>query len=179
MPALQLELRRLAPEDAVDTFTCGDAATDRFLRYHALPSQHPRRLSSTWVALRGGVVAGYLTTATCTLDRVKFPDAALQRRLPSYPLVALRVPHLGVALDAQRRGLGTALIARAEALARLLGSIGSAPVAGLVVDAPEASAAFLERRGFMRLGGRILEGALHGGPAPFFRPLGSAPAAEP
>jgi hypothetical protein len=39
------------------------------------------------------------------------------------------------------------------------------------VDAHETAAPFLEARGFQRLGGRILEGTLHGGALPFFRAL--------
>lgn len=168
-----LEFRRLSPEDGLDGFSCGDPSTDRYLRYFAARAQALRGLASTWVALDGDTVVGCLTASTATLDRARFPDAALRKRLPDYPLPVLRVSRLGVALGAQRRGLGTALLARAEALGRLLRAPGGAGLVGLVVDAPEAAAGFLEGRGFTRLGGRILEGALHGGASLFFRPLGA------
>ncbi len=184
MSELVFELRRIRTGDSVDVFTCGDPGTDRFLRYHALPAQTPRGLTSTWVALATGtrtapVVAGFLTTSTASLDRARFPDAALMRRLPGYPLPVLRVSRLGVANGFQRRGLGAALLRHAETLAALVAAPGGVVVAGLVVDAPTSGMAFLEKRGFARLGGRILEGALHGGPAPYFRALpASAPAAK-
>jgi GNAT superfamily N-acetyltransferase len=182
MPPLQLDLRRIAPGDVVDDFACGDPGTDRFLRYYALAAQTPRALATTWVAVAtdgARVVDGFLTTSTATLDRAKFPDAALMKRLSGYPVPVLRVSRLGVSLARQRRGLGAALLAKAEDMARLL-RVGTAlaPI-GVVVDTPEAGVAFLERQGFVRLGGRILEGALHGGPVPMFRPLDSAPAAQP
>ncbi len=160
-----VEIRRLDREDDRSAFSCGDAALDRFFQHYAGQNQFELHLAVTWVATRGSALLGFATVAGGSLERKSMPDDALRKRLPDYPLPALRLARLGVDRRAQGLGLGTALIRHVLRLALaqrdLVGCV------GVVTDAKVDSIAFYEGLGFVQLAG-VREGTLHGDPTPMF-----------
>lgn len=121
-------------------FTCGTPALDTYLREQA--GQHQRDGIATTHVLADdrtpGRVLGYcsLSAAQLHLHDLQPPD---RKRLPAYPVPAVRIGRLAVATEAQGRGYGRLLLGHAAncacALRQALG------VRLLVVDAKDERAA--------------------------------------
>jgi len=129
-------------------FTCGVAALDEYLRQRA--GQHQRDgIATTHVLVDEDtprVVLGYcaLSAAQLRLDELREDD---RRKLPAYPVPAIRMGRLAVAKSEQGKGHGALLIGHAVnvavAVRRTMG------VKVLIVDAKDSSAAaFYEGFGF-------------------------------
>ena len=99
-----------------------------------------------------------------------------RKKLPRYPLPALRVARLAAAEEMQGKGIGKLLLRFALQLAldmaEELGCI------GVVVDAKEGAVAFYERYGFEPFD--VVQGGSNARPMPLamFLPLGSIPPAS-
>lgn len=141
-----------------DGFACGEPTLDAYLKQQA--SQHQRDgIATTHVVIddeRPAQILGYcsLAAAQLTLADLQPED---RKRLPRYPVPAVRVGRLAVASDSQGRGIGRVLLGHAvnSALA-LRAQLG---VRVLVVDAlHERAAAFYRGYGFRPTGaeGRTL-----------------------
>lgn len=131
-------------------FTCGVAALDDYLRHRA--GQHQRDgIATTHVLIDDGAPArilGYcsLSAAQLSMGELREQD---RKRLPAYPIPAIRVGRLAVSQTEKGRGYGQLLLGHAVNLAmsvrRTLG------VRVLLVDAKDAGAAgFYEAFGFRR-----------------------------
>jgi GNAT superfamily N-acetyltransferase len=167
-----IEIRPLQPEDDRQSFVSGNAELDRFFRKFAAQNQFRLHIGTTYVAVTGREVLGFITLAATSLVVDRLPARA-RRRLPQYPLPALRVARLAVAQSAQGQGLGKRLLRVAFQLAHEMAErIGCI---GVVVDAKSDAVAFYERLGFERL--EVVTGCLqdHPPPLPMFVPLDSVP----
>lgn len=145
---MRLGVERLDPaRHARSEFTCGEAALDRYL--HRQATQHHRDgISTTHVLLEQRLVdngtlspapvLGYYTLAAAQL---LLTDLSVQdqRRLPRYPVPAVRMARLAVAHAEQGKGHGEMLLA--HAVARCLGMREELGVKVLLVDALHARAA--------------------------------------
>lgn len=131
-----------------ESFTCGHPALDEYLRHRA--GQHQRDgIATTHVLVDDGsprTIIGYCTLAAAQihLDELREDD---RRKLPAYPVPALRMARLAVASDMQGAGCGALLVGHAVNLAlavrRTMG------VRLLLVDAKDdRAAAFYEGFGF-------------------------------
>lgn len=133
-----------------DGFTCGVVPLDDYLRRFA--TQHHRDgIATTHVLVDDATpshILGYCTLAAAQLHLQELSEAD-RRRLPAYPVPAVRVGRLAVAAGQQGKGYGAMLVGHAvnQALAvrQTLG------VRVIIVDAKdERAAAFYEAFAFRR-----------------------------
>lgn len=168
-----IEIRPLRPEDDRQSFTSSDVELDRFFRKFAGQNQFRLHIGTTYVAVQGSAILGYVTVAATSITIDNLP-ARRQKQLPRYPLPALRVARLAVAESAQSQGVGKRLLRAsfqlAHDMAKHVGCV------GVVVDARPDAVAFYERYGFERM--VAITGHLgdRPSPLPMFLPLDSIPA---
>lgn len=129
-------------------FSCGEPSLDAYLRRQA--AQHHRDgISTTHVLVEAADPArilGYYTLSAAQLLLTDLQDAD-RKRLPDYPVPAIRMGRLAVAIDAQGQGHGEWLLA--HAVARSLALREELGVRVLLVDALHARAArFYRAYGF-------------------------------
>ena len=140
----------LGPGHDRDSFACGIAALDAYLRLQAGQDVR-RRISTCWVAVDVATdrLAGYYTLAAGGVPLNDLP-AEVSRRLPRYPSVPVaRIGRLAVDRGFQGRQLGGALLA--DAAMRALRS--EVAVYALLVDAKDDNAvAFYRHHGFEPFG---------------------------
>lgn len=129
-------------------FACGEPTLDAYLQQQA--AQHHRDgISTTHVLVNEADpsrILGYysLSAAQLLLTDLLEED---RRRLPSYPVPAIRMGRLAVSADEQGKGHGDYLLA--HAVARSLGLREQLGVRVLLVDAlHEAAARFYRAYGF-------------------------------
>jgi len=131
-----------------DGFACGEPALDAYLRQQA--AQHHRDgISTTHVLVHAAEPArilGYYSLSAAQLLLAELQEAD-RKRLPGYPVPAIRMGRLAVASSEQGRGLGDYLLA--HAVARCLALRAQLGVRVLLVDALHAKAAdFYRAYGF-------------------------------
>lgn len=160
-----VEIRRLAPNDDRNSFSCGQPDLDRFFEHYAGQNQFKLHLAVTYVALMEGQIVGFATVAASSLERMKVPNARLRRRLPSYPLPVLRLARLGVDRRAQGLGIGNALLR--HVLEQAVDQRDRFGCGGVVTDVKAEAVRFYEALGFVPLEG-VREGLLRGEPLPMF-----------
>jgi GNAT superfamily N-acetyltransferase len=141
-------IRRLLAGDDTDAFRCGDAEYDLFLQRYAGRNQDRLFVGTTYVALNGPRVMGYVTVAVGQIDRDDVPGQ-VSGRLPRYPLPVLRLARLAVDETFQGRGLGRELAAFALAVALQIRA--AAGCVGVVVDALPHRVGFYAELGFVEL----------------------------
>lgn len=129
-------------------FTCGEPALDAYLCQQA--TQHHRSgISTTHVLVDAGEPArilGYYSLSAAQLLLVDLQEAD-RKRLPGYPVPAIRMGRLAVARSEQGKGHGDFLLA--HAVARCLELRGQLGVRVLLVDAlHEKAARFYRAYGF-------------------------------
>lgn len=168
-----IEIRPLRPEDDRQLFTSGDVDLDRFFRKFAGQNQFRLHIGTTYVAVTGREILGFITVAATSITIDNLP-ARTRKRLPRYPLPALRLARLAVAQSAQGQGIGKQLLRAAFQLAHEMAE--RVGCVGVVVDAKPDAIEFYERYGFERL--EVISGRLsdHPSPLPMFLPLESIPA---
>jgi GNAT superfamily N-acetyltransferase len=129
-------------------FACGEPSLDTYLREQA--TQHHRAgIATTHVLVDDaapGNVLGYYTLSAAQLLLTDLQETD-RRRLPRYPVPAIRMARLAVALAEQGKGRGDFLLA--HAVARCLSLRDHLGVRVLVVDAlHEKVAKFYRAYGF-------------------------------
>lgn len=163
--AKAVELRPLARDDDRGGFSCGQPDLDRFFEHYAGQNQFKLHLAVTYVAVVEGRIVGFATVSPCSIERASVPSARARKRLPSYPLPALRLARLGVDTRAQGLGIGRALLRHVLRLA--LEQRDRLGCVGVVTDAKPEAARFYEGLGFEALEG-VREGLLPSEPVPMF-----------
>lgn len=133
-------------EDVASGFRCGQRDLDRFFAQHALANAQTG-IGRTFV-LRGTTpaVLGFytLSMADVTADSLA---PVWSTRLPRYPLPVALIGRLAVHEQAQRRGVGHALVA--DAIRRIVAAAEQVGCVGIIVDAKDSVAeAFYIRLGF-------------------------------
>jgi ribosomal protein S18 acetylase RimI-like enzyme len=129
-------------------FTCGELSLDAYLREKA--AQHHREgISTTHVLVDATVPArilGYYTLSAAQLLLTDLQERD-RKRLPRYPVPAVRMGRLAVAIGQQRKGHGEYLLA--HAVARCLNLRTQLGIRMLLVDALHGKAAgFYRAYGF-------------------------------
>ncbi|TGE01189.1 GNAT family N-acetyltransferase [Methylobacterium nonmethylotrophicum] len=144
MTSLQIEpLRRT---HAVEGFTCGHPALDRFLARHALQAQSANS-ARTYVALDGAEVVGFHTLVAGEVQHAQAPERVI-KGMPRHPIPLLILARLAVHIRMQGRGLGAGLLR--DALHRTLqvtDLIGARALAVYAKD--ETAASFYRHFGFI------------------------------
>lgn len=142
----QLRVEKLQRTHAVDRFTCGQAALDRFLVRHAYQAQLANS-SQTYVGLSGEAVVGFYTIVAGEVRHDEAPER-VAKGMPRYPIPLLVLARLAVHRDWQGRGLGSGLLL--DALGRTLQVSEVVGVRALAVHAKDDMAAsFYRHFGFM------------------------------
>ena len=129
-------------------FTCGEPSLDAYLRQQA--AQHHRDgISTTHVlvdAAERARILGYYSLSAAQLLLTDLQEAD-RKRLPNYPVPAIRMGRLAVSINEQGKGHGDYLLA--HAVARCLGLRDQLWVRVLLVDAlHEKAARFYRAYGF-------------------------------
>jgi predicted N-acetyltransferase YhbS len=156
-----VEIRALRQTDDRTRFRSGDADLDRFFQAYAGQNQFRHHIGTTYVAVEGREICGYVTVAAGSVEIDDLPAAA-RRKLPGYPLPVLRVARLAVAAAFQGSGVGRELLRFALGLAlRMRTDYGCI---GVVVDAKPGAVPFYSRFGFVLL--EAIEGLSEARPAP-------------
>lgn len=132
------------------SFRCGAAVLDTYLRQQA--GQHQRDgIATTHVLTDDSDPARILGYCSLAAAQVQLHDlqAADRRRLPAYPVPAVRLGRLAVATEMQGKGYGQLLLGHAvNCSVALRGQLG---VRVLVVDAlDERAADFYRLHGFRK-----------------------------
>lgn len=171
-----MDVRALRATDDRTTFRSGDPDLDRFLAKYAAQNQFRHHIGTTYVAVEDRRVLGYVTVAAGHIEGEALP-ASVRGKLPSYPLLVLRLARLAVDSAAQRRGVGKALMRHVFMMAlRMAEDYGCV---GIVVDAKPDAVAYYEAFGFV--GVELTTGEIESRPrpTPMFLSLGLIRAALP
>jgi predicted N-acetyltransferase YhbS len=171
-----IEIRALQPGDDRSRFRSGDPDIDRFFLRFAGQNQFRHHLGVTYAAVETGQILGFVTVSPAQVESGSLPDV-LRRRLPGYPLPALRLSRLGVAETAKGRGLGSALVRFAFGLAHEMAD--RVGCTGVLVDAKPGAVAFYDKLGFRPC--ETTNGELGDRPMPtlMFLGLGAIPRGAP
>ncbi|RUL72694.1 GNAT family N-acetyltransferase [Dyella choica] len=131
-----------------DGFVCGEPSLDVYLRQQAV-QHHRAGISTTHVLVDNDDstrIVGYYTLSAAQLLLTDLQDAD-RKRLPRYPVPAIRMRRLAVSVSAQGKGHGEYLLG--HAVARCLGLREQLGVRVLLVDAlHEKAARFYRAYGF-------------------------------
>lgn len=145
---LRFELLEPAAHDRA-AFRCGEPSLDEFLARYA-SQNHRSGLATTHVLVddeQPTKILGYASVAMAEV-RLESLQTEDQKRLPRYPLPALRLARLAVDATVQGQGHGEALLGFVIDRARTLRAT-DVGVCLVVVDAlHERAAAFYENYGF-------------------------------
>src|SRR5664279_3027571 len=104
-----MDVRKLARTDDRAAFESGDVEIDRFFRRYAAQNQFEHHVGVTYVAVEGTDIAGFVTVAGGSIEIDALPQS-FRKKLPRYPLPALRLARLGVDREFQSRGVAGALL---------------------------------------------------------------------
>ena len=132
-----------------EEFNCGEEALNTYLRRYARQN-HERNIARTFVAVdETDRVLGYYSLASASIEFASLP-ADLAKRVPRYPVPAVRIARLAVDRSMHGKGLGAALLA--NALRRILTASSEVAVKVVLVDAKnERAADFYRHYGFREL----------------------------
>ena len=145
MSALYAPIRKLAMDDPVDAFDCGQPALNRYLQRHAWNNQKANS-AQTYVVCAGSVLAGYYSLSVAGADHMDAPDR-IAKGLARHPIPVMLLARLAVHRDQQGKGLGTALLK--DALLRTLQAADIAGIRAVIVHAKnEAAKQWYLRFGF-------------------------------
>jgi predicted N-acetyltransferase YhbS len=170
---MPVTVRQLREADDRTAFRSGHEDLDRFFQRYAGQNQFRLHIGTTYVALDdAGTIVGFVTVASCSIE-VKDLSKKLAKKLPSYPIPALRLARMAVAQGQQRQGVGAFLMKAVFLLAR--DQARKSGCAFVVVDAKKGAESYYERWGFEAC--PVLAGELDARPAPLlmFLELGAIP----
>jgi GNAT superfamily N-acetyltransferase len=143
-----LRIEGLQRTHDVDEFDCGREALNRFLARYALQNQQAGA-SRTYVALAGGVVAGYYTLVGGQVEYTFAPER-LTKGLARHPVPIMLLARLAIATLWQGKGLGAGLLK--DAMQRTLQAADIAGIRAFAVHAKDdAARSFYEHFGFSPL----------------------------
>lgn len=150
-----LKVRRLEPTDDRSEFRSGNVDLDRFFLRYAGQNKFRHHIGTTYIAVdASGQIFGFATVSASEIA----PEAlhpAKRKRLPKYPIPALRLARLAVDERATGRGIGSALLRSILVLAQQMAE--DVGCAGVLVDAKSDAVAFYEKLGFLSLEARAGE----------------------
>jgi GNAT superfamily N-acetyltransferase len=149
-----VEIQRLAQDDLVKAFDCGDNALNNYLRRHAWINQEQNLIGVTYVSVEEShpkSVVGYYTLATGDVLRDSL-SSDITEALPRYQnLPVVLLARLAVDGRFQRSGLGKNLLRHAfESALRLSKQVGCRYV---IVDAYSVAVGWYARYGFTAING--------------------------
>lgn len=170
MIRVPVTIRKLARGDDTLDFQA-PAVFQRFLREFAHQNQDRHHVGTTYVAITESPrIVGYATVALASIELTELP-VSTRKRLPRYPLPALRLGQLAVDTRFEGQGIGGALLRHVLSLAVELAE--KAGCVGVVADAVPDKVDWYSKRSFLRMEPRFGESALKPTTTPMFLPLGT------
>jgi len=169
---MKVEVRQLRTDDNRLSFSSGDAALDRFFHKFAAQNQFQLHIGTTYVAVHESDILGFVTLSATSITIEHLPKSA-RKRLPRYPLPALRLARLAVARKSQGQGIGKQLLRATFRIAQEMAD--RTGCVAVVVDAKANAVSFYEQFGFEPF--EVVSGELGDRPSPLlmFLALGSIP----
>lgn len=171
----EVRVRLLRTDDDRTGFGSGNIELDRFFRRYAGQNQFRHHVGSTYIAVHGSAIAGFATVSMAELTAEKLTKK-LRRRLPGYPMPALRLARLAVDQRWQGHGIGRLLLRSVLELAlEMRDRVGCT---GVVVDAKTDAVGFYTSFGFEEID--LASGSLGDRPLPasMFLPIARIAAAR-
>lgn len=172
---MAIVVRQLRESDDRSKFRSGHVDLDLFFLRYAGQNQFKLHIGTTYVAIDDGAIVGFVTVASCSIEVTHVPRK-LAKRLPSYPIPALRLARMAVAGGLQRSGVGALLMKAVFEItheqARKTGC------AFVVVDAKPGAETYYERWGFEAVPIEAGELVSKPTPKPMFLELGAIPRAD-
>jgi GNAT superfamily N-acetyltransferase len=156
-----IEIRALRKSDDRSSFCSGNIDLDRFFQRFAGQNQFRHHIGTTYVAIAGKQIAGFVTISSGEMVADTL-QSAMKTRLPNYPLPVLRMVRLAVDEKFQRGGLGKRLLKTVLMLA--LDMRDRYGCVGIVVDAKPEAVEFYKTFGFITL--ELISGELRDRPQP-------------
>ena len=157
----EIRIRRLESNDDRSGFRSGNIELDRFFQRYAGQNQFRHHIGTTYVAIQGDCITGFVTISSGEMMAEELPKPLLGR-LPAYPLPILRVARLAVDERFQGHGIGRLLLrAMLELALEMRDRIGCT---GVVVDAKPDAVDFYSGLGFKVI--ELVSGALGDRPEP-------------
>lgn len=169
---MKVEVRQLRTDDDRLSFSSGDAELDRFFHKFASQNQFQLHIGTTYVAVHEREILGFVTLSSTSITIEHLPRSA-RKRLPRYPLPALRLARLAIAQKSQGQGIGKQLMRATFQIAHEIAD--RTGCVAVVVDAKANAVSFYEQFGFEPLD--VVSGELgdRPSPLPMFLALGSIP----
>ena len=129
-------IQKLRADHVLDTFDCGKADLNRFLKNHAFANQQAGG-TQTYLGCKDDQVVSFYSLA---VGSVAHSDAPLRvtKGLAKYPIPVMLLARLAVDLTAQGRGIGKGLLK--DALYRTVQAANIAGIRALLVHAKDEDA---------------------------------------
>lgn len=157
----EVQVRRLESLDDRTRFRSGNIDLDRFFQRYAGQNQFRHHIGTTYVAVQGNQITGFVTVSSGEMVAEKLTKA-LRKRLPAYPLPILRLARLAVDERFQGHGIGRLLLrAMFELALEMRNRVGCI---GVIVDAKPDAVPFYLSLGFKPID--LVSGALSDRPEP-------------
>ena len=173
---MAVAVRQLRESDDRAKFRSGDDDLDRFFARYAGQNQFRLHIGTTYVAVDdAGSIVGCVAVASCSIDAVRQPRK-VAKRLPTYPIPALRLTRMAVAQGLQRSGIGALLMKAVFLIAR--DQARRSGCAFVVVDAKPGAETYYERWGFELVPVEAGELVARPVPRPLFLELGAIPESD-
>lgn len=140
-----VSIRLLSPDDDRRTFESGNEDLDRFFRKYAALNQYVHHLGVTYVVVDRARILGFATIAPASIQGNHF-SSTKAKKLPQYPLPALRLARLAVQKEMHGKGVGASLLRFVFSLAlEMSAKLGCV---GVLVDAKPTAVTYYEGFGF-------------------------------
>lgn len=130
------KIRKLEAQDNVDDFDYGQPDLNDWLKRYAFVNQRAG-MTTVFVTLSEGKVAGYYALATGGVERADAPER-ITRGVPAHPIPVILLARLAIDSSAQKRGLGRALLR--DALIRVNAAADQVGVRALLIHAKDENA---------------------------------------
>lgn len=141
------QVERLARRHDRNAFSCGVKALDDYLVHYALQNDK-KRIATAYAMLDGKHVIGYYTLSNASVTLADLPEA-IAKKLPAYPVPAIRIGRFAIAQNFHRQGIGERLLT--DALIRIVEASKISASFAVIVDAKEQSIEFYKKYGFKSL----------------------------
>ena len=141
------------PRESLMAFDCGVFELNEYLKIYAAQNDK-KNVGKTFVLVDdNGAVKGFYTLANAQISFSELPKD-VGKKLPRYPIPAIRIARLAV--DSRYKGVGVGATLLRDALQKILRLAKETGICFVVVDAKETSKTFYEHFGFLKLPEREL-----------------------
>lgn len=139
-------IERLAKRHNRESFSCGVDALDDYLKLYALQNDK-KGLALAYAVLMGNRVIGYYTLSNASVTLSDLPET-VAKKLPAYPVPAIRIGRFAVDQSMQGQGLGERLLV--DSLSRIVDASDISAAFAVIVDAKQQSVGFYKKYGFIQ-----------------------------